>query len=74
MAQIWRVSFDEQWRNQVKSSTCVIATIVASSSDVSFPERLFIQYATLTARRSGYDVTKSIINATIIEANEGDEN
>ena len=34
---------------------------------------MFIRHVTLTARRSGYNVTRSVINATIIEANDGDE-
>lgn len=46
----------------------------ASSFDISFRERVFTWHETLTDRRSGYNLTKSVLNATIIEANDGDEN
>ena len=73
MTQIRSINFDEKNQNQGKSCTSAIATMAASSSDISFRERVFIRHATLIARRSGYNVTKSVIDATIIEANDGDQ-
>ena len=42
---------------------------------MSFRERVFIRHATLTARRRrSYYLTKSVINASAIVANDGDDN
>ena len=59
---------------KTKSSTCVIATRAASSSDISFLECVLFRHAALTVRRSGFDLNRGVINATNIEANDGEEN